>query len=55
MKIELRKKLKKPSAIKEGRVDELYEDLGSGRKGLSLLYIEYLFENPYVIPFGVGF
>lgn len=48
-------KIKNPNAFKEGDVDDLYEDLGSGRKGLSLKYIEYLFENPYIIPLGVGF
>ena len=49
------KKIRRPTAIKEGRVDELYEDLGAGRKGLSMQYVTYLFENPYIIPFGVGF
>ena len=49
------KKVKNPNDIKEANVDELYEDLGSGRKGLSIMYIEYLIEQPYIIPFGVGF
>lgn len=48
-------KIKNPNDIKEGNVNELYEDLGAGRKGLSIMYIEYLIENPYIIPFGVGF
>lgn len=48
-------KIKNPDDIKEANIDELYEDLGSGRKGLSLMYIDYLLEKPYIIPFGVGF
>ncbi|WP_203257328.1 O-antigen ligase family protein [Hyunsoonleella ulvae] len=35
-------------------VDQLYEDLGSGRKQLSLRYLEYLLENPLIIPIGIG-
>jgi hypothetical protein len=49
------KKIKNPNDIKEANVDDLYEDLGSGRKGLSLMYIDYLLDKPYIIPFGVGF
>lgn len=50
-------KITDPTILQEGNVDVdlLYEDLGSGRKGLSLMYIEYLIRSPYVIPFGVGF
>lgn len=50
-------KISDPTILKDGDVDvsQLYEDLGSGRKTLSLVYIEYLFSNPYVIPFGLGF
>lgn len=48
-------KIKNPDDIKEANIDELYEDLGSGRKGLSVMYIDYLLEKPYIIPFGVGF
>lgn len=48
-------KIKNPKDIEEANVDELYEDLGAGRKGLSIMYVEYLLEKPYIIPFGVGF
>ncbi|WP_452220393.1 O-antigen ligase family protein [Lacinutrix salivirga] len=50
-------KITDPTLLQEGSVDVdlLYEDLGSGRKGLSLMYIKYLLQSPYVIPFGVGF
>lgn len=48
-------KMRDEDSLKEGNVDELYEDLGSGRKQLSLMYIEYLKENPLFIPFGIGF
>lgn len=48
-------KIKNPNAVQEGNFDELYENLGSGRKNLSISYLEYLFQNPYIIPFGLGF
>nr|WP_279573985.1 O-antigen ligase family protein [Flavobacterium covae] len=48
-------KIRNPKVLREGNVNELYEDLGSGRKGLSLEYINYLLEKPYIIPFGIGF
>ncbi|MFS4483065.1 O-antigen ligase family protein [Hyunsoonleella sp. 2307UL5-6] len=35
-------------------VTELYEDLGSGRKELSIRYLYYLLENPLIIPLGIG-
>ncbi len=35
-------------------VGELYEDLGSGRKELSIRYLYYLLENPLIIPLGIG-
>ncbi len=35
-------------------VDQLYEDLGSGRKQLSLRYLEYLLNNPLIMPTGIG-
>jgi hypothetical protein len=35
-------------------VGELYEDLGSGRKQLSVRYFYYLLENPLIIPLGIG-
>lgn len=49
------KKIKNPKALSNARADELYEDLGSGRKELSVLYLQYLYDNPYIIPFGIGF
>jgi len=35
-------------------VGQLYEDLGSGRSRLSLIYLKYLFSNIYVVPIGIG-
>ncbi len=35
-------------------VGQLYEDLGSGRNRLSLIYLKYLFSNFYVVPIGIG-
>ncbi|RAJ17003.1 O-antigen ligase family protein [Olleya aquimaris] len=35
-------------------VGELYEDLGAGRKELSIRYLYYLIENPLIMPFGIG-
>ncbi len=50
-------KISDPTVLSEGNVDvgQLYEDLGAGRKNLSLMYIEYLLSNPYIIPLGLGF
>ena len=50
-------KISDPTILKDGDVDvaQLYDDLGSGRNALSLIYIKYLASNPYIIPFGVGF
>lgn len=48
-------KLSDPSLIAEGNVNRLYEDLGSGRKNLSIKYIDYLLTHSYVVPFGSGF
>jgi hypothetical protein len=48
-------KIKNPNAVKNADIDALYEDLGAGRKGLSMMYIEHLVNNPYIIPIGVGF
>lgn len=48
-------KISDPTLIAEGDVEQLYEDLGAGRKNLSLMYVDYLFENIYVVPFGSGF
>mgnify|MGYP003683076687 CR=1 FL=1 len=48
-------KISDPTLIAEGNVDQLYEDLGSGRKNLSLRYVDYLLTHVYVVPFGSGF
>lgn len=48
-------KLSDPTLIAQGDVDQLYEDLGSGRKNLSLKYVDYLLTNIHVVPFGSGF
>ncbi|MBV1923516.1 MAG: O-antigen ligase family protein [Flavobacteriaceae bacterium] len=33
----------------------VYEDLGSGRSDLHLMYVNHLLKRPYIIPFGIGF
>ena len=48
-------KIRNPNSFKEARVDELYEDLGSGRKELSYMYLQSLIEHAYIVPFGAGF
>ncbi|WP_298421483.1 hypothetical protein [uncultured Kordia sp.] len=48
-------KLSDPSLIAEGDIDGLYEDLGAGRKNLSVKYINYLLTHLYIVPFGSGF
>ncbi len=50
-------KITDPTILKDGDFDasQLYDDLGSGRKKLSLLYVKHLLSNPYIIPFGLGF
>jgi hypothetical protein len=48
-------KISDPTLIAEGDVEQLYEDLGAGRKNLSLMYIDYLLEHLYIVPFGSGF
>lgn len=49
------RKIKRPNDFSVSNVDEVYQDLGSGRKDLSRLYINYLIDNPFIIPFGLGF
>lgn len=53
--LRVEKKIKDPQALSSVKADELYEDLGSGRKELSVIYLGYLYDNPYIIPFGIGF
>lgn len=48
-------KIKNKASVKEGKVIELYSDLGSGRNQLSMGNFNYLLENPQIIPFGMGF
>jgi hypothetical protein len=48
-------KIKNKAAVEEGKVIELYTDLGSGRGQLSRGNFNYLLENPQIIPFGMGF
>jgi len=48
-------KISDPTLLTQGNVEQLYEDLGSGRKNLSLKYVDYLLTNIYVVPFGSGF
>ncbi|MBC8755124.1 hypothetical protein H2O64_10605 [Kordia sp. YSTF-M3] len=48
-------KISDPTLIASGDVNQLYEDLGAGRKNLSLMYVDYLFNHIYVVPFGSGF
>lgn len=49
------KKIENPEDVQEARVDALYEDLGAGRKKLSLLYVDILSNNLHLVPFGRGF
>lgn len=53
--LRVEKKIKDPKSLSAARADELYEDLGSGRKQVSKIYLNYLYENPYIIPLGIGF
>jgi hypothetical protein len=48
-------KIRNREAVKEGKMIELYSDLGSGRGQLSMGNFNYLLENPQIIPFGMGF
>lgn len=48
-------KVKNEEDLEQVNVGKLYEDLGSGRDKLSMRYIDYLGENPAIIPFGLGF
>ncbi|WP_420573579.1 hypothetical protein [Kordia sp.] len=48
-------KISDPTLVAQGNVDQLYEDLGAGRKNLSLKYIDYLLTHVYIVPFGSGF
>ena len=49
-------KVSDPNLLDSSNIDveQLYEDLGSGRSKLFLLYLEYISLNPYVIPIGIG-
>lgn len=47
-------KIENPDDLQDANVGKLYEDLGSGRDRLAINYIQYLIDNPYVIPFGIG-
>lgn len=49
-------KISDPRILMGERLDvvDLYEDLGSGRKQLSIRYLYYLLENPLIIPLGIG-
>jgi hypothetical protein len=49
------KKIKNKESLESGKVGELYSDLGSGRDRLSIGNLNYLLENPQIIPFGMGF
>lgn len=48
-------KIENEEDLENANVNKLYEDLGSGRSTLSIKYLEYLGENPEIIPFGQGF
>jgi hypothetical protein len=48
-------KIQSEEDLENANVETLYEDLGSGRSTLSLKYIDYLGNNPEIIPFGQGF
>lgn len=48
-------KIENQEDLENANVSELYEDLGAGRDKLSLNYLNYLLDNPEIIPFGLGF
>ena len=48
-------KVRNKNNISNQKVGDLYEDLGSGRDQLAKSNAMFLLENPYIIPFGVGF
>ncbi len=49
-------KVSSPDSFRADTIDvgQLYEDLGSGRNKIALMYLEYIANNPYVIPIGIG-
>ena len=49
-------KVSSPDAFKAENIDvgQLYEDLGSGRSQLVIMYLKYIASHPYVIPIGIG-
>ncbi|RAR46615.1 O-antigen ligase-like membrane protein [Flavobacterium lacus] len=48
-------KIENDEDIENANVGELYQDLGAGRDRLSINYLNYILENPEIIPFGLGF
>ncbi len=48
-------KIRNKNNITDQKVGDLYEDLGAGRDKLLTSNLFFLLENPYIIPFGVGF
>ena len=48
-------KIENEEDLENANVGELYEDLGAGRDKLSVNYLNYLLDNPEIIPFGMGF
>lgn len=48
-------KIENEEDLENANMGKLYEDLGSGRDRLSLNYLNYMGENPAIIPFGLGF
>ena len=48
-------KIENEEDLENANVGELYEDLGAGRDKLSINYLNYLLDNPEIIPFGMGF
>ncbi len=48
-------KIENQEDLENANMSELYQDLGAGRDKLSLNYLNYLLDNPEIIPLGLGF
>jgi hypothetical protein len=48
-------KIRNPDELREVAVTDLYEDLGAGRKEISLHYLDLVGDNLFYVPFGRGF
>lgn len=48
-------KIENEEDLESVNVGKLYEDLGAGRDNISIGYINFILNNPEIIPFGLGF